>query len=136
MVDPRLIRVWESGDQARDTEIARLREENRTLKELYNAKLPLHERRKFPSPATDSIIAETEAHPQLLFQQSFWPECRCVECYAIHKAEEYYTDLMLAVKRLDQASACSGQGPDEALNWWHDKGQLWQKYLKTDETEK
>jgi hypothetical protein len=116
-------------------EIGQLRQQVRTLQELYDAKVPLHERRKLPSPTTVSTLTEAETDPRMLFQQSFWPDCQCVECYAAHKAEEFYTDLLLAVKRLSQASACSGEGPDEALKWWDDKGKLQDKYLRTDETE-
>jgi uncharacterized protein YhaN len=110
-------------------EIERLSDQGRTLQELFDAKAPLHERRKLPSPTTVSTIAEVEQDPCMLFQQSFWPDCQCVECYAAHKAEEFYIDLLLAVKRLSQASACAGAGPDEGLKWWRDKGVLESKYL-------
>lgn len=68
-----------------------------TLKELYDAKYPPHERRKGPSMATASAVAEAEADPVMLYQQSFWPDCRCMECYAIHRVERAERELTEAL---------------------------------------
>ena len=38
-------------------------------------------------------------------------------------------DLGLACALLDQATACSGIGPDKALDWWAEKGRLVDDHL-------
>jgi hypothetical protein len=56
--------------------IKRLEAENRVLRELIDAKIPLHERRRLPFP----VFNETDDP----LTQSHWPECTCVECGALH----------------------------------------------------
>ena len=74
--------------------------ERDALRQLYNAKIPIHERRRLPSP----IWNETDDP----LTASFWPECTCVECYALHhmaywkrKAEEAERDLRKYGRHLD-----------------------------------
>jgi hypothetical protein len=50
--------------------------ERNRIQRLYDAKTPIHERRRLPFPFWD------ERDDPLT--QSHWPECTCVECYALH----------------------------------------------------
>lgn len=69
----------------RPDELKRLRQENATLRSLYDASKPLHERRKWPTAYTGpNEISD-------FLSQGFWPNCVCVECRAIDLLEQEHS---------------------------------------------
>lgn len=71
----------------------RMEREAGILRQLYDAKMPLHERRKFPVPVADES-------PDVLRTLGHWPECACVECYAIHLLDEAMSRATAAEARV------------------------------------
>lgn len=97
------MKSWREAAETHYERAEKAERERDTYKSLYDAKSPLHERRKWPSVMTETTFAEAEGEPVMLFQQSFWPDCQCVECYAAHKAEEFYRRAVNAERELAAA---------------------------------
>lgn len=81
-------------------EVERLKKETETLRSLYNAKHPPHERRKC-STAHDGPIESFEE----LSSQSHWPECQCYECRAIFVMNQEHERAEQAERRAERLKA-------------------------------
>lgn len=85
--------------------LAAVTAERNALQRLFDAKLPLHERRKYPTAFSGEADPDTT-----LRTLGFWPDCECVECRAIDRLDHW-------MGRAESAESALAEARKDAERW-------------------